>query len=130
VVTGAMVATVVFTIAYSTNNIAKAGDKALIWSWCGYASAASHLGFVVLHNTKGKPISAFANFKFVFPKDIPIDFYLPIHGSHLGSHMIGFGFPWYPTFETAFFLIAVVFFAVRTNFKKYVSVFFFLHMSC
>jgi hypothetical protein len=41
--------------------------------------------------------------------------------------MIGFGFPWYPTFETAFFLIAVVFFAVRTNFKKYVSVFFFTH---
>jgi hypothetical protein len=95
VVTGAMVATVVFSYAYSSST---SGDQALLWSWTGYSAAASHLIFVVLHNAH----------------DIPIDFYLPTVGQHVpGSRMIGFGFEWYRQFESVFLGACVALFVLR-----------------
>ena len=78
VVTGAMVATVIYSYAYSASSTAS-GQRALLWSWTGYAATASHLLFVTLHNRH----------------DIPIDFYLQTTGAHApASRMIGFGVSW------------------------------------
>ncbi len=101
VVTGAMVATVVFSYAYS---VSASGDRALLWSWTGYSAAASHLIFVVLHNNN----------------DIPIDFYLPSSGVHVpGSRMIGFGFEWYRQFESIALGLFIAAFVLRYGARRW-----------
>lgn len=91
IVTGAMVATVVFSLAYSETGT---GSKALVWAFSGYMSATFHLVMIVLHNYN----------------DIPIDFYLPNDSApHVpGSRMIGFGWSLFPVVESSVLIAACV----------------------
>ena len=101
VVTGAMVATVLYSYTYSSF---QSGPQALLWSWTGYCAAAAHLLFVVVHNTA----------------DIPIDFYLPTPNAKApASLMIGFGYPFYADAEMILLVFCVAVFLWRNGVMKW-----------
>ena len=99
VVTGAIVATLLFSYTYSCFH---SGDRALVWAWTGYVAAASHLIFVFLEHQA----------------DIPVNFYLPTAHTPQ-TRMIGLGWAEYAHWEMIFMFLCVAYFLTQFSFRKW-----------
>lgn len=102
IVTGALVATFVFTLTYSSVGV---GAPALTKAFSGYVAATAHLAFLLLHHSH----------------DIPLDFYLPLTTRSEGVKMVGYNVPHYAAIESVVLCVCVAVYAIRLASSKSTS---------